>query len=85
MSDVSENDLISQMRELAEIEERERSALEFKNWCQTLESIPQTQEPRLKDGLKADIELQPRKWMTEGKDLLLPQQELDFCLMYSHV
>jgi hypothetical protein len=57
---------------LASMEEdtKARREKEFADWCSHLEGLPPDYEPALKDGLKADIELQPHRWMALGMDLL---------------
>ena len=42
----------------------------FAAWCGELEALPADFEQKLKDGLKADVELQPFRWMGLGLDLL---------------
>ena len=42
----------------------------FAGWCRELEALPDDFELKLKDGFKADLELQPFRWMGLGIDLL---------------
>jgi hypothetical protein len=43
---------------------------EFQQFCQYLLSLPADLELAPKDNFKADIELQPLRWMSLGIDLL---------------
>jgi hypothetical protein len=54
------------------IDERNRrdDELEFQQFCQYLLSLPSGLELAPKDDFKADIELQPLRWMSLGIDLL---------------
>lgn len=54
------------------MEEDSRKELEkrFASWCSELEALPSDFELKLKDGLQADVELQPFRWMSLGLDLL---------------
>ncbi len=47
-----------------------RNEKEFLDWCVELAALPEDYELKLKDGVKADIELQPFRWMSHGLDLL---------------
>jgi hypothetical protein len=42
----------------------------FAAWCRDLEALPADFELKPKDGFKADLELQPFRWMSLGLDLL---------------
>lgn len=49
---------------------RKKREKRFAAWCGELEALPGDFELTLKDGLKADLELQPFRWMSLGLDLL---------------
>src|SRR5437016_4784234 len=59
----------SLMRVVKERSER-NDEREFQQFCQYLLSLPADLELVPKDNFKADIELQPLRWMTLGMDLL---------------
>lgn len=67
------DDLIEMLKaEFAKREKRQRAA-EFKQWCAALDDTPPGAKLLLKDGLKADIELQPHRWLSTGVNLLKSQ------------
>ena len=43
---------------------------EFKNWCSYLEDLPADHTRIPRDGFKADVELQPHRWLSEGVRLI---------------
>ena len=60
------DDLIEMLKaEFAKHEKRQRAA-ECKQWCAELDDTPPDAKLVLKDGLKADIELQPLRWLSTG-------------------
>lgn len=55
---------------LIEEDNRLECEKDFNAWCDFLTSLPEDFEPKVKDGLKADLELQPARWLGLGLDLI---------------
>lgn len=53
-----------------EADARKEQEKTFNTWCDALAALPGDFELKLKNGLKADIELQPFRWLSLGMDLL---------------
>ena len=53
-----------------EADAKARREKDFTTWCAALEGLPGDFEHKLKDGFKADLELQPFRWLSLGLDLL---------------
>lgn len=60
----------SEICRLLEADGRKEREKCFAAWCGELEALPGDFELKLKDGLKANLELQPFRWMSHGLDLL---------------
>jgi hypothetical protein len=62
--------LKSDVLRLIEDRNRRDDEEDFAAWCDELVALPENFEQQLKDGLKADIELQPARWLSLGLDLI---------------
>jgi hypothetical protein len=58
-------------------EQRKRTE-NLRQWCKSLDELPAGATLTLKDGLIADLELQPHRWLTAGLDLLQSQRVSGF-------
>jgi hypothetical protein len=63
-------EFVKELFRTLEEDERRNRETRFEAWCRGLEALPGDFEQKLKDGLKADLELQPFRWMHLGLDLL---------------
>jgi hypothetical protein len=67
---VDDDDVSSSVLRLINGENQEQQAKEFQAWCTALEALPPDFELKLAGNLKADIELQPFRWMSSGIDFI---------------
>lgn len=70
MANHNKPSLVEDLRRTLAEEEARRRAEAYSSWCRDLDALPGDFELRLKDGLQADVELQPFRWMGLGLDLL---------------
>ena len=61
---------MDELMRLMEQDARKERKRNFEAWCNELEGLPADFELKLKNGLQADLELQPFRWMGLGLDLL---------------
>jgi len=67
---VADDCLEKSVLRLVEENNRKDDEKEFSAWCDELAALPEDFELTVKDGLQADLELQPARWMNLGLNLV---------------